>query len=82
MPILLFRIASEIRSGHTGPVSSTKTAGQVLREDLDKSLPPGVVWTKLELVTLGRLEVLADRLDALGKRADVPSPILTRPRPK
>ena len=51
-------------------MSSTKTAGQALRAELDKSLPPGVVWTKLELVTLSRIEVLADRLDALGRRAD------------
>jgi len=47
-----------------------KTPGQALVEQLDEALPPGVVWTKIERVTLGRIEVLADRLDALGKRAD------------
>ena len=63
-------IASEIRTGHTGRVSSAKTAGQALREQIDESLPPGVVWTKLELVTLARIEVMADRLAAIAKRAD------------
>ena len=47
-----------------------KTAGQALREDLDASLPAGVVWTKLEQVTLARIEVMADRLAAICKRAD------------
>jgi hypothetical protein len=51
-------------------VSSTKTAGQALREEIDESLPPGVVWTKLELVTLRRIEVMADRLAAIARRAD------------
>jgi hypothetical protein len=51
-------------------VSSAKSAGQALRADLDAALPPGVVWTKLELVTLARIEVMADRLAAIAQRAD------------
>jgi hypothetical protein len=53
-----------------GLVSSAKTPGQLLREDIDASLPSGVVWTKLELVALARIEVMANRLDALGRCAD------------
>ena len=49
---------------------STKTAAQTLRADLDASLPSGIVWTKLELVTLARVEVMADRLAALIKLTD------------
>lgn len=49
---------------------SKRTAAQALRAELDASLPPGIVWTKLELVTLGRIEVMADRLAALATLTD------------
>ena len=51
-------------------MSTRKTPGQRLREDLDAALPTGVQWTKVELVTLGTIEVMRDRLAALRKRAD------------
>lgn len=51
-------------------MSTTKTPGQALREELDAALPKGIVWDQLELVTIATLEVMADRLAALRKRTD------------
>ena len=47
-----------------------KTPAQTLREELDAALPPGIVWTQLELITIEALEVMADRLARLRARAD------------
>lgn len=51
-------------------MSTTKTPGQALREELDAALPKGIVWDQLELVTIATLEVMADRLARLRARVD------------
>ena len=43
-------------------MSTVKTAGQKVREGLDRTLGPGMEWDEAELVTLSSIEHATDRL--------------------
>ena len=51
-------------------MTTRKTPGQGLIDDLDAALPRGVEWTRIERTTLASIEVMANRLDALRRRVD------------
>jgi hypothetical protein len=71
MPQTKARIASGRWRRILRLVSSTKkTPGQALVAELNAALPPGVEWTKIERTTIASIEVMADRLAALRRRAD------------
>ncbi len=51
-------------------MTAQKTPGQALIAQLNAALAPGTEWTSVEKTTLASVEVMANRLAALRKRAD------------
>jgi hypothetical protein len=49
-------------------MSTSKTAGQAMREALDRTLGEGMEWDESELLTLDAIEAATDRLASFRRR--------------